>query len=81
MNNKCEKGLQNIDKLYAEFRKVKNVLFLRRKTRAKEEFTEVQLQSQSTFISSLYERYSKCLQRDRWNKEAQNRECCDVLTV
>ena len=47
MNNKCEKGLRNIDKLYAEFRKVANVLFLRRKTKAtdnwKEEFTAVQL--------------------------------------
>ena len=32
-------------KRIAEFRKVKNVLFLRGKTRAKEKFTEVQLQA------------------------------------
>ena len=38
MNNKCVKGWQDIDKLYAEFRKVANVLHLRRKTREKENY-------------------------------------------
>lgn len=36
MNNKRVKGWQNIDEVYAEFRKVGNVLFSRRKTKEKE---------------------------------------------
>ena len=79
MNNKCEKGLQNINKLYAEFRKVANVLFFRRKTRAKEKFTEVQLQAnQHLSLHCMNGVLNVC--KGSVEKRSSN-ECYEVLTV
>ena len=83
MNNKCEKGLQNIDKLYAKFRKVANVLFFRRKTRVKdnwkEKFTAVQLQAnQHLSLQCMNDMLNVC--KGSVEKKSSN-EYCEVLTV